>query len=133
MDFLPSGLANFLVYFVSALVAEGLFLLLYVKITPHREFTLIRSGNVAAAISLGGAVLGFTLPIASTIMNSVTLQDMIVWSAVALIAQLAVFTLLSLAFRDLSRRISADDRAAGITLAVASLTIGVLNAACLTY
>jgi putative membrane protein len=133
MDFLPIGLANFLVYLVSALVAEGLFLLLYVKVTPHKEFTLIRNGNVAAAISLGGAVLGFTLPIASTVMNSVTLQDMIVWSAIALIAQLAVFLLLSLAFRDLSQRIAADDRAAGIALAVGSLTIGVLNAACLTY
>jgi len=49
------------------------------------------------------------------------------------VAQLVVFVVLSLAFRDLSRRITDDDRAAGTTLAVTSLTIGVLNAACLTY
>ncbi|MBM3504160.1 MAG: DUF350 domain-containing protein [Alphaproteobacteria bacterium] len=133
MDFLPTGIVNFLVYFASALVAEGVFLLIYLRITPHNEFKLIRAGNVAAAISLGGAVLGFTLPLASTIAHSVSLHDMIAWSVVALVAQLVVFVVLSLAFRDLSRRITDDDRAAGTTLAVTSLTIGVLNAACLTY
>lgn len=127
------GLGYFLLYFVAALVAEAVFIFLYMIVTPHREMTLIREGNTAAALSLGGAVLGFTVPVASAVANSVSLLDMAVWSAVALVVQLIVFVLASLALRGLSRRIEEGDLAAGITLAAASLAIGVLNAASMTY
>ena len=36
---------------------EGLFLWIYVLITPWREFALIRAGNSAAAVALVGEVL----------------------------------------------------------------------------
>ena len=127
------GLGSFLSFFLAAVVAETIFVLLYMAVTPHREMALIEAGNTAAAVSLGGAVLGFTLPVASAVANSVSLVDMAVWSAVALAVQLVVFLVASLFLRGLSRRIETDNMAAGITLAVASLAIGVLNAASMTY
>lgn len=102
-------------------------------VTPHHEVTLIKAGNTAAAVSLGGAVLGFTLPLASAIVHSVSLLDMAVWSAVAVGVQLALFLIATVVLRTLSRHIEDGNLAAGITLATASITIGLLNAACMTY
>lgn len=135
MDIMISlqGLGSFLTYLAAALVAETAFILLYMAVTPHREGALIRAGNAAAAVSLGGAVVGFTLPLASAIVNSATLLDMAVWSAVGLVVQLAVFIAANLVLRDLSRRIEENNMAAGITLAVASIVTGGLSAACMTY
>ncbi|HTI88280.1 MAG TPA: DUF350 domain-containing protein [Alphaproteobacteria bacterium] len=128
-----ASLANFLVYFVVALVLEVVFVALYVRVTPHHEFALIRQGNVAAAISLGGAALGFTLPLASVIAHSVSLLDLAVWSVVALVAQLAVFLAVDAGLRQVSRHIEDGNVAAAATLASASLGIGIINAACMTY
>ena len=48
-------------------VTLGLLLLaaaLYTRITPHDEIKLIRHGNVAAAVSFSGAILGLAIPLA---------------------------------------------------------------------
>ena len=124
---------SFLLYFGLALVAEVLFLFLYMAVTTHHEAALIKQGNVAAAISLAGALLGFTLPLASAIIHSVSLLDMAVWSAIAIVVQLAVFKVMDVALREVSRRIEDGNVAAGVTLAASSLSIGVVNAACMTY
>src|SRR5258705_8399888 len=126
-------IGNFLLYFGVALGFEALFIALYMAVTPHHEATLIKQGNSAAAISLGGAVLGFTLPLASVIAHSVSLLDMTLWSAVALLVQLAVYLLVNLLLREISRRIEEGNIASAITLAVASPAIGVINAASMTY
>jgi putative membrane protein len=126
------GVGDFAVYFAAALLAETLFILLYTRVTPHREMQLINAGNTAAALSLGGAVIGFTLPLASAITHSVSLPDMVVWSLVALVAQLVLFLLGSVVLRGLSRHIEEGNLAAGVILATASIAIGLLNAACMT-
>lgn len=126
-------LGSFLLYFAAALAAQGLFLLLYMAVTTHKEFVLIRQGNVAAAISLAGAALGFSLPLASAIIHSVSLLDMAVWSVVALVVQLIVFRTVDFAIRDISSHIEEGNIAAGITLAIASLAIGLINAASMSY
>lgn len=127
------GLGGFLIYFAAAIVAETLFVVLYMAVTPHHETQLIKAGNTAAAISLSGAVLGFTLPLASAVTHSVSVLDMAVWSGVALVVQLVVFLLANLALSGLSRRIEEGNVAAGITLATASLAIGILNAVSMSY
>jgi putative membrane protein len=130
-SFEPIGL--FLVYFGVALVFQAVFIALYMAVTPHHEVALIKQGNAAAAISLGGAVLGFTLPLASIIIHSVSLLDLAVWSLVALLVQLAVYRLVDFLLREISRHIEEGNVAAATTLAVASLAIGMINAASMTY
>src|SRR5713101_2005272 len=89
-DFLASvgGLDDFLAYFLMALVLVAVFLAVYVRVTPYREIALIRQGNLAASLSLSGALLGFVIPLASAIAHSVAWWDMLLWGAVALVVQL---------------------------------------------
>ena len=126
-------LGNFALYFAAALAAITIFTLLYMAVTSHNEVSLIRKGNTAAAISLAGALIGFTLPLASAIIHSVSLIDMLVWSAIAIVVQLAVFLLVDRCLREISKHIEEGNVAAGTTLAAASLAIGIVNAACMTY
>lgn len=127
------GIGGFLVYFAAAVAALAVFIVLYLLVTPHREAALIRAGNTAAAVALSGAMLGCALPLASAIAYSVSLLDMAVWSAVALLVQIALFLLVSAVLRGLSRDIENGNLAAGITLATASIVVGLLNAASMTY
>ncbi|MEO8259684.1 MAG: DUF350 domain-containing protein [Acidobacteriota bacterium] len=134
MDLVQSlqGIDSFFLYFATAVLAEVIFVILYMAVTPHHEATLIKGGNTAAALTFGGAVIGFTLPLTSAIAHNVSLPGTVAWAVVALVVQLAVFTLVNLFLRDLSRRIEAGDLAAGITVAVASLASGMISAACMT-
>ena len=124
---------SFLLYFGVALVFEAVFIAVYTAFTPHREVALIKQGNGAASVSLGGAVLGFTLPLGSVIAHSVDLLHMAIWSGVALVVQLGVFLLMNFLLRDISHRIEDGNLAVASTLAVASLVIGMINAASMTY
>jgi putative membrane protein len=134
MDLVQSlqGIDSFFLYFATAVVAEAIFVVLYMAVTPHHEVTLIKGGNTAAALTFGGAVIGFTLPLSSAIAHNVSLPGTVVWAMVALVVQLAVFLLANLFLRDLSGRIEEGNLAAGITVAVASLASGMLSAACMT-
>lgn len=124
---------NFLAYFGASLALTALFLIVYTAITPYREWALIRAGNDAAAISLAGAGLGFVLPLASTIVNSLNLLDMVVWGAIALVIQLATYLAARLLKPKLAEDIAAGRTAPAVSLAAMSLGVGVLNTACLTW
>lgn len=126
-------LPNFLAYFIASLALTAVFLLIYTRVTPYREFALIRAGNDAAAISLCGAGLGFILPLASTIVNSVSWLDMVVWGVVALVIQLGVFVVARLLKPQLNADIAAGRTAPAVSLAAMSVGVGILNAACLTW
>ena len=128
-----AGLSSFLLYFSTAIGLLLLFLLAYIFITPYREIALIRAGNVAAAASLSGAILGFVLPLASAITHSVSLLDMAIWGLTALIVQLLVYGVGRLLLPDLARDIPAGQIATGVFLGALSLAIGILNAACMSY
>ena len=128
-----AGLPSFLVYFVLGLGLLVAFLAVYGRATPYDERALIREGNVAAAISLSGAILGFMLPLASAIAHSVNVIDMLVWGMIALVVQVAVFVVVSRALPHFTEAIRAGKVAAATLLAVFAVAIGLLNAACMTY
>ncbi len=128
-----SGLFDFCKYFGAALGFVILFCMVYCKMTPYNEFKLIKNGNTSAAISFGGALLGFILPLNSAITHSVSFIDMLIWAMVALLIQIAVFGSVRLVFKGLVRDIESDHTAAALLLAFCSVSIGILNAACMTY
>jgi putative membrane protein len=127
-----ANLPAFLTYFASALVLLAAFITVYAWITPMHELRLIRDGNTAAAVSLVGATLGFALPLASAIAHSADFIDMLVWASVALVLQLACFYAVRLLIGNLAGEIAANHMGAATILAGASLTLGLVNAACLT-
>ena len=125
-------LPQFASAFLASLAALALALAIYVAITPVREFSLIEAGNSAAAISLAGALLGLVIPIGSAIAHSRDLVDLLVWSLVALVAQLIVYAIVSACWRGVARRIAEGSHAHAIALGAIAIAVGVLNAACLT-
>lgn len=121
----------FLAYFGMSVVFLVAFLWLYARITPHPEFALIREGNVAAAVALVGAAIGFVLPLASVIANSVNVMDAIAWGLVALVVQLGTFYAVRLAEPGLCDNIAAGRSASAVLVAGLSVAVGILNAACM--
>jgi putative membrane protein len=128
-----SGLPLFAAYFGLSLVLLAAFVLIYLRITPYHEIHLIRSGNTAAAASLGGAIVGFVLPVTSSIENSVSLGDMLVWSVISLVVQLLAFAIARAVIPAISKNVEEGQLASGIFLGAVAIALGLLNAACMTY
>ena len=126
------AMPHFLAYFATAVGLAVAFLTLYVLITPHKEFALIREGNSAAAVQLSGTFLGFAVPMAVVIGHSVNIPDMLLWGGVAALVQAAVFFVISrLLFKALSDRIAERCVASGIFVGGMGLGFGILQAACM--
>jgi putative membrane protein len=131
-QYFAATLPHFLAYFGTALALSAAFLFLYTRFTPHSEFALIRSGNVAAATQLVGTFLGFALPLAAVISHSVNIPDMVLWGAVAAVVQLVVFIVISrLLFKAIEDRITEGCTASGVFVGGIGLGVGVLQAACM--
>jgi putative membrane protein len=123
---------SFIVYIIVAGVLFGLFQMAYTRLTPHKEFVQIREGNVAAAIALGGALIGFALPASNVITYSISVLDVLIWAVIAAVVQLLAFTATSMVLKDLSARITRGELAAAIYAASVSISVGFLNSACMT-
>ncbi len=127
-----AGILPFLTYFVPALILVMVFGAVYSRLTPHSEFALIKSGNSAAAIAFGGSLIGFVLPLCTAVVHAVSLLDFLIWGVIALIVQLLTFCAVRLFVPNLPQRITANETAAAIFVALASVAIGLVNAACMT-
>jgi putative membrane protein len=127
------GFPAFIIYFAASLALLGLFVAIYIRITPYRELALIRQGNCAAAASLSGAMLGFVIPLAHSIAQSANLADMALWGLIALVVQLLVYFACTRLMPAIAADIPAGKTAPGIFLGALSLATGVLNSACMTY
>jgi putative membrane protein len=122
---------NFVAYFALGGVLIALFMLLYGSLTPHREIRLIRGGNSAAAVALVGGLLGFVVPLASVIAHSGKIIDVVVWGIIALVIQLGGFLVMRLVLPHLPQAIEDGNVADSIFLAGVSLSLGILDAACM--
>ena len=136
MDFVKFSLAGFdefLIYAGLAIAFIYLYMIVYLWITPYNELKLIKDGNVAAAISLSGSVLGFTFPLAASIFQAVHPWDMMLWAFIAGMVQLFVYVAVRYSLLNVVRRIPDGQVATGIVLGAISVSAGILNAACMTY
>ena len=128
-----AALPYFVAYFGISLLLLTLCLGAYVLITPYPEIRLIREGNAAAATSLGGALIGFALPLASVVINSISLLDTLLWSLVALIVQLIAFAVVRLMVPGIGKNVREGQVSSGIFLGAVAIALGILNAASMTY
>jgi putative membrane protein len=136
MDFVKFSLAGFdefLIYAGLAIAFIYLYMIVYLWITPYNELKLIKDGNIAAAVSLSGSVLGFTFPLAAAIFQAVHPWDMMLWAFIAGVVQLFVYVAVRYSLLNVSRRIPDGQIATGIVLGAISVSAGLLNAACMTY
>jgi putative membrane protein len=128
-----AGFDDFLAYLGVSLVLLGLFIAIYIRITPYREIALIREGNMAASFSLSGAMLGFIVPLAAAVEHSVSLVDMAIWGVIAMAVQLAAFVAAKLTIPSITQDIPAGKGAQGFFLGTLSLGVGLLSAACMSF
>lgn len=105
---------------------------LYMLITPYREVALIREGNSAAAVSLGGTVIGMAIALFSIASGTYAILDLLLWGAVALVCQIAVFAIVCLKLPGFRQGIEQDRLGYGITLGAFSIAMGILNAGALS-
>src|SRR5579864_9513061 len=135
MDRIQAALAGsgaFALTFAVSLVLLAVFTLVYSAITSHHEMRLIRSGNKTAALSLGGSIVGFVIPVGKAIAQSVDMTDLLVWSAIAFVAQLVAYGIAAVLVPHLRKSIEDDHVASGILLTALAIAIGVLNAAAMS-
>lgn len=128
-----AGFDDFLVYLAVSIVLLALFIAIYVRVTPYREITLIREGNMAASFSLSGSILGFIVPLSAAVRYSVNLVDMAMWGLIALVVQLAAYVVVKILIPSITRDIPEGKGAQGFFLGALSLGVGLLNAACMSY
>lgn len=103
--------------------------LIYMWITPWDEVTLIRAGNTAAAISLGGAIIGLALPLAFAMSASVSVYEILVWGPVTLVLQIIAYRIADVVLKDLPKRIDAGEMGAAVLLVSIKLAAAAINAA----
>lgn len=101
----------------------------YVLLTPHKEITLIREGNAAAAVSLGGVMIGLSIPLAMSLHASTSMIEIAVWGASTVVVQLLVFRLVDMVLRGLPKRIQSGELAAATLLVGAKLATALILAA----
>ncbi|KQQ54613.1 hypothetical protein ASF84_14910 [Pseudomonas sp. Leaf127] len=123
---------GFILYILVAALLFAVFQFIYSRITPHKEFELIRDNNSAAALALGGSLIGFALPASNIIAYSISILDVVVWALIAAVVQLLAFGATSLVLKGLSARIARGELAAAIYAASVAVSVGMLNAACMT-
>lgn len=126
------GLPAFIAYFCLTVVAAVTYLAVYMRITPHDEFELIRNNVPGSAVALGLSLLGFALPLASAVAHAANLLDCAIWAVIALVVQIGVFFAIRIPVPDISNRIAKGEMAAAAWLGLASVTAGLLSAASMT-
>lgn len=102
---------------------------LYIVLTPHKEISLVRQGNTAAAVDLGGVLVGLALPLAISLKGSTSLIDVALWGVATVAIQLLVFRLVDVLLHDLPKRIKDGEMAAAALLVGAKLATAMIVAA----
>jgi putative membrane protein len=122
----------YILYLLSGFLLLAVFFGIYTKVTPFNEVALIREGNVAAALSLGGALIGFSLTLASSVLHSNTYLLFIGWAVGAMIVQAASYAAITRVLPQMNAGIADNNVAMGVLMGTTSLTVGIINAACLS-
>ena len=123
---------NYLIHLLLAAALLIVFFIIYTRVTPYNEVLLIRQGNQAAALSLGGALLGFSATIASSLMHTADYQQFFAWAFGAMVVQLLAYVVTTRLLRMSKDQIESNNSAFGGLLAAISLSIGAINAACIS-
>lgn len=122
------AILNYLLHLATAVALVMAYFVIYTRMTPYDEVTLIRKGNHAAALSLGGTLIGFSLPIASALLNMPDYYQFAGWAGGAMLVQLLVFQVATRMLSMSKDQIEADNSAFGGLLGALSISIGVVNA-----
>ncbi|MGL5447797.1 MAG: DUF350 domain-containing protein [Rhabdaerophilum sp.] len=123
------GLPHFVLYFIVAAAILAIFVIVYIRLTAHEEFALIRNGNTSAAAALGGTMVGFVLPLSKAVAQASSIPDLLIWGFAALIVQSLAYLICRWLVPGLSEKIDTGNLAAGLMVGAVGISAGLLNAA----
>jgi len=126
------AILNYLLHLLTAGALVLAFFVIYTRVTPYDEVALIRQGNGAAALSLGGSLIGFSATLASSLMHTLDYMQFAGWAIGAMLVQLVVWVAATRLLRMSRDQIEADNCAFGGLLGAISLSIGLINAGCIS-
>lgn len=126
------AILNYLIHLLLAAVLLAVFFVVYTRTTPANEVLLIRQGNQAAALSLGGALIGFSITVGSALMHTANYQEFFAWAFGAMLVQVLAYAVTTRVLNMSKDQIEANNSAFGGLLGAISLSIGVINGACIS-
>ena len=129
LEAFTNGFPVLISHFVVAvlILLSGVFI--YVKTSAWNDLELIRSGNLSASISLGGAFISLSIPLSASLTASLSVPSIIIWGVTAVIIQLICDRLASLVIGDLSSRIEKNDISAAVFVLGIKLSVAMINSA----
>jgi putative membrane protein len=127
----PAILA-YLLHLLTAAAMVLAFFIIYTRVTPFDEVLLVRQGNQAAAFSLGGTLVGFSITIASALLHTADYYQFLGWAAGAMLVQVLAFSLVTRALRMSKDQIEANNKAFGGLLGAIGVSVGLINAGCIS-
>jgi putative membrane protein len=126
-------LPAFGLWFTTCALLLAVFGFIYAMITPKRELAMIREGNVAVAVAFSGALIGYSLTLASVMMSAASRVDLALWAVVGLIVQLGAYGVAALLLGNIRERFGRGEVAAGVFIGGLSIAVGIINAATMVY
>lgn len=126
------AILSYLLHLATAAALVLAFFVVYTRVTPYNEVMLIRQGNAAAALSLGGSLIGFSATIGSCLLHTTDYYQFAGWAFGAMVAQLLVYAIATRLLRMSRDQIEANNCAFGGLLGAISLSIGLVNAGCIS-
>jgi len=125
---LTTGLPVLLAHLAVTLALLGVGVACYNALTPFHEVGLMREGNTAAGIVLGGNFVALAIPLAATLATSLVTLDIVVWGIVALLVQLLAFVAAARLIPGLRGMIEGGNTAAACMLVGIQVAVALLNA-----
>jgi putative membrane protein len=120
-------------------------ILVFIYTTPYREYRLIQDGAAvddpqkiaaakAAAHDLSGKIIGLSIVVASVVINSGSIVDLLIWGLIGIVFQVIIFYLFAwLTPFHVIQEIPKGNVAIGIFSSRMSIVSGLLLAALVSY
>lgn len=129
--FIPDVL-NYLFYFACSILVVFAYLFIYLRVTRYDEFALMKEGNVAAAIALGGSMIGFGFTLAANAILHASVELFFIWAVIALLVQILSYLIASRLVQNLTTHIEENNVAMGLFVAAISIVFGIINVGALS-
>jgi putative membrane protein len=124
-----TGFPVLISHFVIAVLILIAGVLIYVKTSSWDDLGLVRSGNLAASISLGGAFVSLSIPLSASLTASLSIPSIFVWGVTAVVIQLICDRLAGLVIGDLGSKIEKNDLAAAFFVLGIKVSVALINSA----
>jgi len=126
------AIISYAIHLLTASALLVVFFMLYTYATTIDEILLIRQGNNAAMLSMSGALIGFSLTVGSSLLHTSSYVEFLAWAAGAMVVQVVAYAVTVRLLHISKHHIETGNTAFGGLMGAISISIGAINAACIS-